>query len=96
MLYESALIAFTDYYSRVETEVQIFFKERSKNLNNDPLIFEFAIAKDKPSSFNAERDHTCPFCDVDNLTDIYQINGPMIWLANRFPIIEKYKADSTD
>ncbi len=25
MLYESALIAFTDYYSRVETEVQIFF-----------------------------------------------------------------------
>lgn len=91
MLYENALIAFTDYYSRVETEVQIFFKERSKNLNNDPLIFEFAIAKDKPSSFNAERDHTCPFCDVDNLTDIYQINGPMIWLANRFPTLKNTK-----
>lgn len=38
MLYESALIAFIDYYSRVGTEVQMFFRERSKNLNNDPLI----------------------------------------------------------
>ena len=91
MLYESALIAFIDYYSRVETEVQMFFRERGKNLNNDPLIFEFAIAKDKPSSFNAERDNTCPFCDVDNLTDIYRINGPMIWLANRFPTLKDTK-----
>jgi len=31
MLYESALIAFIDYYSRVETEVQMFFRERGKN-----------------------------------------------------------------
>ena len=27
MLYESALIAFMDYYSKVSIEVQIFFKD---------------------------------------------------------------------
>lgn len=60
-------------------------------MNNDPLIFEFAIAKDKPSSFNGSKDITCPFCDVENLRDIYQTNGPMIWLANRFPTLKDTK-----
>ena len=60
-------------------------------MNNDPLIFEFAIAKDKPSSFNGSKDITCPFCDVENLRDIYQTNGSMIWLANRFPTLKDTK-----
>lgn len=30
MLYESALIAFIDYYSRVETEVQMFLGRGAK------------------------------------------------------------------
>ena len=58
MLYESASIAFIDYYSRVWAEVQIFFQRWGIDLNNDPLIFEFAIAKDKPSSFNGSKDTT--------------------------------------
>ena len=41
-------------------------------MNNDPLIFELATAKGKPSSFRKDKDHTCPFCDVKNLTDIYE------------------------
>ena len=60
-------------------------------MNNDPLIFEFAIAKDKPSSFNKDKSNACPFCDVDNLTNIYQTNGSMIWLANKFPTLRDTK-----
>ncbi|OYS18562.1 DUF4931 domain-containing protein [Lactobacillus taiwanensis] len=60
-------------------------------MNNDPLIFEFAVAKNKPSSFNSEKSNICPFCDVENLTDIYQTNGSMIWLANRFPTLKDTK-----
>ena len=60
-------------------------------LNNDPLIFEFAVAKDKPSNFNGNKSNVCPFCDVKNLTDIYQKNGSMIWLANRFPTLKDTK-----
>ena len=60
-------------------------------MNNDPLIFEFAIAKDKPSSFNKDKSNVCPFCDVDNLINIYQTNGSMIWLANKFPTLKDTK-----
>ena len=63
-------------------------------MNNDPLIFEFAVAKNKPSSFNSEKSNICPFCDVENLTDIYQTNGSMIWLANRFPTLKDTKQNS--
>ena len=74
-----------------ELKCKYFFQRWGINLNNDPLIFEFAIAKDKPSSFNGSKDTTSPFCDVGNLRDIYQTNGPMIWLANRFPTLKDTK-----
>lgn len=56
-------------------------------MNNDPLIFELATAQGKPSSFRKDKDHTCPFCDVKNLSGIYEQEGEMIWLHNRFPTL---------
>lgn len=56
-------------------------------MKNDPIIFELAVAHDKPSSFRKDRSHVCPFCDVDHLTDIYEKNNTMIWLHNRFPTL---------
>lgn len=56
-------------------------------MKNDPIIFELAVAHDKPSSFRKDKSHVCPFCDVDNLTDIYEKNDTMIWLHNRFPTL---------
>ena len=57
-------------------------------MNNDPLIFELATAQGKPSSFRKDKDHTCPFCDIKNLTDIYKKEGEFIWLHNRFPTLK--------
>lgn len=56
-------------------------------MKNDPIIFELAVAHDKPSSFRKDKSHVCPFCDVDNLIDVYEKDGPMIWLHNRFPTL---------
>lgn len=56
-------------------------------MKNDPIIFELAVAHDKPSSFRKDKSHVCPFCDVEHLTDIYEKNDAMIWLHNRFPTL---------
>lgn len=57
-------------------------------MNNDPLIFKLAKAQGKPSSFRKDKDHTCPFCDIESLTDIYKREGEFIWLHNRFPTLQ--------
>ncbi|NRO51474.1 hypothetical protein IMAU30049_01784 [Lactobacillus helveticus] len=52
-------------------------------MNNDPLVFQMSIAKGKPQSYRKDKKkRVCPFCDVANLTDIYQKKGDMIWLHN--------------
>ncbi|WP_297816114.1 DUF4931 domain-containing protein [uncultured Lactobacillus sp.] len=56
-------------------------------MKNDPLIFDFAIAQDKPSSFRKDKSNLCPFCDTAYLTDIYEKSHEMIWLHNRFPTL---------
>lgn len=57
---------------------------------NDPLVFELSVAKDKPQSYRKKSDpkkRICPFCDVDNLTDVYRSEGEMIWLHNKYPTL---------
>lgn len=44
-------------------------------MNNDPLVFQMNIAKGKPQSYRKDKKRVCPFCDVANLTDIYQKKG---------------------
>ena len=57
-------------------------------MNNDPLVFQMNIAKDKPQSYRKDKKkRVCPFCDVANLTDIYQKEDDMIWLKNKYPTL---------
>ncbi|WEV43517.1 DUF4931 domain-containing protein [Lactobacillus sp. ESL0684] len=53
-----------------------------------PLVFELAVAKNKPHSYRKTKNKAiCPFCQVADLTDIYQQTGDMIWLHNKFPTL---------
>ncbi len=50
------------------------------------LIFDSAIGKAKPESI-VNKDSKCPFCDVENLEDIYEKRGSIIYLQNKFPTL---------
>ena len=54
---------------------------------NQPLIFDTAIAKDKPENIRHPRD-ACPFCDPGQLTDIIAQDADRIWLLNKFPTLQ--------
>ncbi|WEV51275.1 DUF4931 domain-containing protein [Lactobacillus sp. ESL0731] len=57
-------------------------------MENEPLVFELGVAKGKPHSYRkTPRKPVCPFCAVDQLTDIYEKQGEMIWLHNKFPTL---------
>ncbi|CCI84360.1 galactose-1-phosphate uridylyltransferase [Lactobacillus pasteurii DSM 23907 = CRBIP 24.76] len=58
-------------------------------MNNDPIVFELSIAKNKPHSYRKDKPKVkvCPFCDTEHLTDIYRQDGEFIWLHNKFPTL---------
>lgn len=57
-------------------------------MTNDPIVFQMSVAKNKPQSYRKDKNKDiCPFCDVENLTDIYAKDGDIIWLHNRFPTL---------
>lgn len=45
-----------------------------------PLIFDTAIAKDKPENIRHPH-NACPFCDPQQLTDILAQDADRIWLV---------------
>jgi len=52
-----------------------------------PLVFDTAIAKDKPE--NIRHPHNdCPFCEPAALTDILAQDDDRIWLMNKFPTLQ--------
>ena len=54
---------------------------------NEPLIFDIALGRTKP--FNMTNSAIrCPFCDVENLTNILDKKGHMIWLMNKYPVLK--------
>ena len=57
-------------------------------MKNDPLVFQMSVAKRKRQSYRKDKKkNTCPFCDTENLTDIYAKEDDMIWLKNKFPTL---------
>lgn len=54
----------------------------------EPLLFDPAIAEGKPHSVNHD---PCPFCQAENLTDILDRCGDMIWLLNKYPVMPQTK-----
>ncbi|MFC3931738.1 DUF4931 domain-containing protein [Streptococcus dentapri] len=50
---------------------------------NQPLIFNPHIARSKPNNHDA-----CPFCDISHLEKIIDQKDNMIWLDNKYPVLE--------
>lgn len=55
----------------------------------NPLIFNTTIGSKKRVETILPPTNYCPFCDVEQLTDILRIDCNKIWLKNKFPTIEK-------
>ena len=53
----------------------------------EPLIFDIALGQTKPDSMH-NRDGHCPFCEPSQLTDILDTSGSIIWLMNKYPVLE--------
>ena len=45
-------------------------------MENDPLVFDVNIAKEKPNSYRKVKNNSgCPFCNVAELTNIIKRQG---------------------
>ncbi|MCM3003054.1 DUF4931 domain-containing protein [Priestia koreensis] len=51
------------------------------------LIFNSSIGSQKPETI-VNRQNSCPFCDVEHLTDILDQEGSIIFLKNKYPVLE--------
>ncbi len=54
---------------------------------NKVIEFDMSLAHTKPESIR-NREASCPFCDREHLTDIYETRGTMIWLKNKYPVLK--------
>ncbi|MBS4914016.1 MAG: DUF4931 domain-containing protein [Veillonella sp.] len=54
---------------------------------NNPLVFNIAMGRSKPENIR-HREAACPFCDVQHLTNILDKDGHIIWLMNKYPVLE--------
>ena len=51
------------------------------------IEFNLDIGKTKPDNVHHKQDY-CPFCDVDNLTNVMEQRGNMIWLENKYRVLK--------
>lgn len=56
-------------------------------MDKEQLYFLNDISKQKPESIH-NKNIACPFCAVEQLTDILEKEGPIIWLKNKFPTLK--------
>ena len=54
---------------------------------NEPLIFDIALGRTKPVNMRDDSVR-CPFCDRSKLTDILAQDGHIIWLMNKYPVLQ--------
>lgn len=57
------------------------------DLQNELLQFKMDIGIKKPENI-VNKTAKCPFCDRENLTDILDTSGSIIYLKNKFPTLE--------
>lgn len=55
-------------------------------MNINLVKFDTDIGKTKPETVRAET--ACPFCDVEHLTGILDVDGDIIFLRNKYNVIE--------
>lgn len=51
------------------------------------IKFNTDIGKTKPENI-VHTENACPFCDVEHLTNIFDTDGDIIFLKNKYPVIE--------
>jgi galactose-1-phosphate uridylyltransferase len=56
-------------------------------LKNSHLHFNTSIGVKKPENIR-NRQNACPFCARDQLTDLIEVDGPIILLKNKYPVLE--------
>lgn len=57
------------------------------DIQNELLQFKMDIGIKKPENI-VNKTANCPFCDRENLTDILDTSGSIIYLKNKFPTLE--------
>ena len=56
-------------------------------MNINLVKFNTDIGKTKPENL-VHAEAACPFCDVEHLTDIIETDGDIIFLRNKYNVIE--------
>ena len=56
-------------------------------MNINLIKFNTDVGKTKPATL-AHAETACPFCDVENLTGIIDVDGDIIFLKNKYNVIE--------
>lgn len=56
-------------------------------MNINLVRFNTDIGKTKPENMR-NKNNACPFCDVENLTDIIDTDGDIIFLKNKYLVVE--------
>ncbi len=51
------------------------------------LYFNTSIGVTKPENIR-NKEQACPFCERDQLTDLIAVDGPIILLKNKYPVLE--------
>ena len=57
-------------------------------MNINLIHFDTSVGVKKPRTMLKSSIDSCPFCDVEHLTDIIEIEGDMIFLKNKYVVIE--------
>lgn len=56
-------------------------------MKNTHISFNTGIGQKKPNSIR-NKDQSCPFCEREKLTDILAVDGPIVLLKNKYPVLE--------
>jgi ATP adenylyltransferase/5',5'''-P-1,P-4-tetraphosphate phosphorylase II len=56
-------------------------------LKSSHLFFNTSIGVQKPENYR-NKAQACPFCEKDQLTDLLAVDGPIILLKNKYPVLE--------
>lgn len=56
-------------------------------MSSSHLFFNTSIGVKKPENYR-NKEQTCPFCERDRLTDFIAVDGPIILLKNKYPVLE--------
>lgn len=56
-------------------------------MENKHLHFNTAIGVKKPENYR-NKEQACPFCAREKLTDLIEVDGPIILLKNKYPVLQ--------